>query len=177
MDQSNEHTFRKGCDLLVEALKGLPERLKSETTLLLVGEGAGPLAEAVGIQTLDLGYISSDHLKAVVYSASDLFIFPTRADNMPLVLIESMACGTPIVSFRVGGVGELVRPGITGYLAEPGNVQDFRDGIAKLLLDESLRDHMRRRCREIAVQEYPLELQVQRYIKLYQELVQRPVQQ
>jgi glycosyltransferase involved in cell wall biosynthesis len=135
------------------------------------------LAEAVGIQTLDLGYISSDHLKAIAYSASDLFIFPTRADNMPLVLIESMACGTPIVSFRVGGVHEVVRPGITGCLAEPGNVQDFREGIVKLLSDESLRERMRRRCREIAVEEYPLELQVQRYMNLYQELLRRPIQQ
>lgn len=175
MDQSDEHTFRKGCDLLVEALKGLPERLKSETTLLLVGDGAGSLAEAVGIQALDLGYISSDHLKAVAYSASDLFIFPTRGDIFGLVLLESMACGTPMVSFRVGGVTELVRPGVTGYLAEPENIEDFRAGIVKLLLDDSLRNHMSQRCREIAVQEYPLELQVQRYINLYQELLQRPV--
>jgi len=49
----------------------------------------------------------------------DLFIFPTRADNLPLVLQESMACGTPMVSFKVGGVPDLVRPGITGYLATP----------------------------------------------------------
>jgi glycosyltransferase involved in cell wall biosynthesis len=177
MDQSDEHTFRKGCDLLVGALKGLPEKLKSETTLLLVGDRAGSLAEAVGIQTLDLGYISSDHLKAVAYSASDLFLFPSRADIFGLVLLESMACGTPMVSFRVGGVTELVRPGITGYLAEAEDVDDFREGIVKLLSDESLRNYMSQQCREIAVQEYTLQLQVQRYMNLYQQLLQRPIQQ
>jgi glycosyltransferase involved in cell wall biosynthesis len=172
MEQSHEHTFRKGCDLLLAALKGLPERLKSETTLLLVGEGGDRLAESVGIRALNLGYISSDHLKPIAYSASDLFLFPSRADIFGLVLLESMACGTPMVSFRVGGVTELVRPGITGYLAEPENVDDFREGIVKLLLNDSLRSDMGQRCRNIAVEEYPLSLQIQRYIKLYQELLQ-----
>jgi len=54
--------------------------------------------------------------------------FPTRADNLPLVLQESMACGTPMVSFKVGGVPDLVRPGITGYLATPEDVKDFCNG-------------------------------------------------
>lgn len=174
MDRSDAHYFRKGCDLLVGALEGLPDSLKPEVTLLLVGEGGEGLAEAVGIEAISLDYVSSDRLKAVAYSASDLFIFPTRADIFGLVLLESMACGTPIVSFDVGGVSELVRMNTTGYLAEPGNVEDFRDGILKLLEDDALRDHMRDRCRAIAVQEYPLELQVERYIKLYSELLQRP---
>jgi len=78
----------------VEAIKELPEHLKSEIRLLLVGEGGGALAETVGIQALDLGYISSDHLKAIAYSASDLFICPARMDNMPLALIESIASST-----------------------------------------------------------------------------------
>ena len=172
MDANDEHTYRKGCDFLVDALKALPQDLKSEVTLLLVGEGGKPLADSVGIDAMDLGYIGSDHLKAIAYSASDLFIFPTRADNMPLVLIESMACGTPMVSFGVGGVGELVRTDITGHLAEPDNVTAFRDGIVRLLRDETLRHHMRKRCREIAVREYDLELQVQRYIQLYRQLLQ-----
>ena len=173
MDQSDEHTFRKGCDLLVRALNGLSARIKAETTLLLLGEGGSPLADSVGMQALNLGYVGSDHLKAIVYSASDLFLFPTRADIFGLVLLESMACGTPMVSFNVGGVPELVRPGITGYLAKPENVEEFRDAIARLLLDEPLRAYMGAKCRELALQEYPLELQVQRYIQLYGQLLDR----
>ena len=62
----------------------------------------------MGIPTLSLRYVSSDRLKSIAFSAADLFIFPTRADNLPLVLQESMACGTPIVSFKIGGVPDLV---------------------------------------------------------------------
>ena len=100
---------------------------------------------------LNLGYVSSDRLKSIAFSAADLFVFPTRADNLPLILQESLACGTPIVSFKVGGVPDLVRPGITGYLASPENANDFCNGIVQLLEDQNLRNSMSKNCRAIAV--------------------------
>jgi glycosyltransferase involved in cell wall biosynthesis len=162
---------RKGGYLLVEALQNLPQSLKTEILLLVLGDGGTDIAQATGIKTLDLGYISSDRLKSIAYSAADLFVFPTRADNLPLVLQESMACGTPMVSFKVGGVPDLVRPGITGYLAEADNAQDFCDGVVQLLEDSSLRKQMGFHCREIATQDYSIELQASRYIELYQILL------
>lgn len=173
MNPAEGHYRRKGCDLLLAALKTLPESLKPKLTLLLLGGESEGLAEAVGIETVNLGYVGSDRLKAVAYSASDLFIFPTRADIFGLVLLESLACGTPIVSFNVTGVTELVRPGTTGYLAAAENVEDFRNGIVQLLSDDALRGALRNKCREVAVREYPLEAQVRGYIKLYQDLIQR----
>lgn len=169
---ANLKDSRKGGDLLLEALKNLPTALKSETVLLTLGKGGESIAEAVGIANLNLGYVSNDRLKAVAYSAADLFIFPTRADNLPLVLQESLACGTPIVSFKVGGVPDLVRPGITGYLAAQEDAVDFCAGIVKLLDDTSLRESMSQNCRTIAVSEYSLNLQTQRYIDLYHQVLQ-----
>ena len=171
MNVSSFEGFRKGGDLLVKALESLPAALKAETVLLLLGEGGEAIAEAVGIPVLNLGYVSSDQLKAIAYCAADLFILPTRADNLPLGLLESMACGTPPVSFRVGGVPELVRPGITGYLAEPGDAHDLSNGILQLLEDEALRQALSQQCRMIALKEYPLELQVQRYLELYRQVL------
>jgi glycosyltransferase involved in cell wall biosynthesis len=163
---------RKGGDLLMKALSSFPESLKAETVLLILGNGGEGIAQAVGMQTLNLGYVNSDRLKSIAYSAADLFIFPTRADNLPLVLQESMACGTPMVSFKIGGVPDLVRPGITGYLAQPEDAQDFCNGIVQLLEDGNLRDRMSQQCRAIALAEYPLELQAQRYIELYYQALQ-----
>ena len=74
-----------------------------------------------------------------------------------------------MVSFRIGGVPDLVRPGITGYLAQPENAQDLAVGIEKLLSDRALREQMSQNCREIALREYPLNLQAERYISLYKE--------
>lgn len=163
---------RKGGKLLFEVLKSLPESLRAETVLLILGDGGEAFAETVGIQTLNLGFVRSDRLKAIAYSVSDLVVFPTRADNLPLVLQESMACGTPMVSFKIGGVPDLVRPGITGYLAEPEDAKDFYNGIVQLLENQELRDRMRQQCRKIALKEFSLELQAQRYIELYSQTLQ-----
>ena len=162
---------RKGGDLLQKALALLPESLKAETLLLTIGNGGEDIAKTVGISHIGLGYLDSDRLKSVAYSAADLFLFPTRADNLPLVLQESMACGTPMVSFNVGGVSDLVRPNQTGYLAEAENAQDFCQGIVQLLEDTPLREKMSENCRAIALEEYPLELQAKRYIELYQQVL------
>jgi glycosyltransferase involved in cell wall biosynthesis len=164
---------RKGGDLLLTALQALPESLKRETILLTFGHDCSELANAVGMATINLGYLQADQQKAVAFSAADILVFPTRSDNLPLVLQESIACGTPMVSFRVGGVPDMVRPGVTGYLAEPEDAADLRSGIVKLLEDATLREQMRQNCRSIALAEYSLELQAQRYIKLYEEALQK----
>lgn len=163
---------RKGSDLLIKSLQQLPSSLKLDILLLTLGEGGEKIAEMVGIKTLSLGYVSSDRLKSIAFSASDLFVFPTRADNLPLVLQESMACGTPMVSFDIGGVPDLVRHNITGYLAKPEEIQDFSNGIVQLLEDEQLRQNMSKNCRAIAISEYSLELQAKRYIELYEQVLQ-----
>ncbi len=162
---------RKGGDLLILALSSLPTSLKAETVLLTMGYGGEAISEAVGMDHLDLGYIGGDRIKSIAYSAADLFIFPTRADAFGLVLQESITCGTPLVSFKVGGVPDVVRPGITGYLAEPENVTDFCNGIMQLLEDDNLRERMGQQCRAIALKEYPLELQARRYMDLYKQLL------
>lgn len=162
---------RKGGDLLYQALKQLPAALKDESVLLTLGGGEATLEHDLEIQCLRLGYANGDRFKSIAYSAADLFLFPTRADNLPLTLQESMACGTPIVSFEVGGVPDLVRPGTTGYLAEPENSADFANGIVELLEDSALREWMSHQCRAISLSEYSVELQAHRYINLYVKIL------
>jgi glycosyltransferase involved in cell wall biosynthesis len=164
--------YRKGADLSIEALQNLPESLKSKIVLLILGKHGEAFKKAVGLPSVNLGYVSSDRLKSIAYSAADLLIFATRADNLPLVLQESMACATPSVSFKVGGVPEIVRSGLTGYLAQPEDARDFGNGIVQLLEDDRLRESMGKNCREIILNEYSLELQAQRYEALYRKVLQ-----
>lgn len=162
---------RKGGDLLLKAIQLLPESLKSELFFIVFGVGGKTIAAMTGIPTLDLGYINMERLKVVTFAMADLFVFPTRADNLPVVLEESLACGIPMVSCDVGGVSDLVRPGITGYLARPEDPQDFCHGIVQLLEDIELRKCMRQNCRSIAVEEFSLSLQVKRYIEVYHQIL------
>lgn len=157
---------RKGADLLVRALLCLPDSLRHE--LLLVTFGSRPQGlDASGLDTLHLGSVYNPRLHSILYSAADAFVFPTRQDNLPLVLQESMACGTPLVSFAVGGVSELVRPDITGYLAEPEDHRSFAACIEKMMIDDEARLIMGQNCRKIATQEYSNNLCIDRYLQEY----------
>lgn len=168
---ANISESRKGSDLLFKSLMQLPTSLRKEIFLLTLGEGGEEFAKAIDLPNLSLGYASGDLLKAIFYSAADLFIFPTRADNLPLTLQESMACGTPMVSFNTGGVPELVRPGCTGYLASPENTSELTKGITELLEDTKQRNWMSDQCRKTAKKEYSIELQAKRYTELYKRII------
>ena len=76
------------------------------------------VAPIEGIQIHQLGYVFDDRLKAVVYNAADIYVHPSLADNAPLTVIESLSCGTPVVSFSIDGLPELVIPRKTGWLAD-----------------------------------------------------------
>jgi len=167
----NLNQFNKGGDLLIKALDHLPQTLKSETILLLLGSGGENIASSTNIQTIGLGYVGGDHLKTICYSAADLFVHPTRAESLPLVLQESMACGTPMISFKVGGVPDIVRQGKTGYLAEQEDHRDFSKSIQELIENHNLRTYMSDYGVRVVQEEYTSDLQVERHLALYRKLL------
>jgi glycosyltransferase involved in cell wall biosynthesis len=162
--------INKGPDVLVQSLGALPGALKRNTVLLLLGDNSNGLREQLDIEVIHLGYASGDLLKALAYSAADLFVYPTRAETFGLVIQESMACGTPVVSFDVGGVSDLVRHNVTGYLAQAGDLAAFTGGIIQLLEDDKRRQDLGAKSREVIVNEFSIEGQVQRYMQLYSQL-------
>jgi glycosyltransferase involved in cell wall biosynthesis len=168
LDQPN-----KGGNFLVEALRNLPESLKSDTVLLTIGQGDSLIGEKAGIQSKNLGFIRDDHQKAVAYSSADIFISPSRGETLPLVLQESAACGTPMVAFDVGGVTDILKPGFSGYLAKPENAEDLCKGIVALLRDDQLRRKMSHNAQNLILKQFTLELQVKRYIALYDNCLQQ----
>lgn len=172
MNPAHKASFIKGADVLAQALRDMPRSLKKETVVLLVGEGANDFASEVDLPAVPLGFISSDRLKAVVYSAADIFLFPSRAENFPLVLLESMACGTPAIAFEVGGVPEIVRTGTTGILVEPGDTKQFTSAIVRLLENATVLSGLRARCRETALKEYSFGLHVDRHVALYRQALE-----
>src|SRR5208282_2505094 len=93
-------------------------------------------------------------------------------DNLSNTAMESIACGTPVVGFAVGGIPDLVRPGLTGSLAKPGDALDLRKAIAEILSDDERLKKMAANCRKIAVEEYTIEIQARRYLEVYGEALQ-----
>jgi glycosyltransferase involved in cell wall biosynthesis len=162
--------FRKGGDLLAAALRRLPDDLKAETMLVTMGRQER-LPGEVEMPTVHFGFVESDRLKSFLYAAADLLLFPSRNESFGLVSTESLACGTPVVAFRVGGIADAVRHGVTGLLAEPENVAEFSDRIVQLLSNDRLRHQMGQRGRAVAVEEFSLAAVTQRHVDFYQEAV------
>ena len=162
---------RSGVDLVVRSLQALSPELAARCILLVMGKHGADMVHGAGLPIRDLGYLEDDHLKAIAYSAADLYLFPTRADVFGLASIESQACGTPVVSFRTGGVPDHVRPGETGFLAEPGDTLGFRDGIALLLENEAARLRMSGACRASVLRDYDLSLEATRHADLYDAIL------
>ena len=157
---------RKGFSLLAQALMGLAGM--DNLFLLSVGRHEPELSDC--IPHLHLGSVDYRWLYQV-YNAADVFVIPSLQDNLPNTVLESMACGTPVVGFAVGGIPDMVRQEVTGILAPAGDVAALQASIAALLRDGKLRTEMSRNCRQVAVEEYSVELQARRYSELYTSLV------
>jgi glycosyltransferase involved in cell wall biosynthesis len=164
---SNIADPRKGSAILVEALQQLTTL---QPTLLTFGAGAAS-AGSLGIPHVDLGPIDFERAKTLAYNAADLYVHSALADNLPNVALEALACGTPIVSFAVGGLPEIVRPGRTGWLARAVTSEALAEAMQTAISDlQAGGATLRATCRGVAVQEYGLRLQAARYLSLFESL-------
>jgi len=163
---ANINERRKGLHLLAEALR----RLDEPPLLMVAGNGT----VARGIETRYLGAVLDEEILADAYRAADVFAVPTLADVLTQTAPESIACGTPCVSFDRGGVIDVVRHLETGYQAKFGDVDDLARGLTTLLGDSELLARLSRRCREVAETEFAVQQQVERYSALYEELAIGP---
>ncbi len=157
----------KGFALLAEALNGLGDL----SNLLLVSVGRGTPTVEIRIPHLPLGHVATERCLSLIYSAADVFVIPSLHDNLPQTVLEAIACGTPVVGFEVGGIPDMVRPGVTGLVVPARDVSALRAAIRTLLQDPVQRAAMSANCRRIAMQEYALEVQARRYVGLYEEIL------
>ncbi len=158
---------RKGFRFLADALQGIEAIEK----LFLLSVGGGNPTFDQSIAQLHLGHVSNDRWLSLAYSAADVYVIASLQESFGQTVIESMACGTPVVGFASGGIPDMVRPGVTGQLAPTRDVASLRDAILSVLSDLNKRKEMSLNCRRIAVDEYSLETQARQYVALYESLI------
>jgi len=162
----NPEIPRKGLRELVRALRKL--RDVENLLLLSLGEGAPRVGQRPAHR--HIGTLKDERVLSLVYSAADVLAIPSREDNLPNTVLEAMACGTPVVGFAAGGIPEMVRPGRTGLLADPGDVEELAEGLRILLTDAAERDRLGAICREVAVAQYAYPVAARNYADLYASL-------
>jgi glycosyltransferase involved in cell wall biosynthesis len=161
---------RKGGQALMHALRSL--KGSSGIELVLVGHGGESWEKAGPIQVRQLGYVTDDARMADAYRAADLIVVPSVVENLPNTVLEAMACGTPAVAFDVGGMKDAVKHGETGYLAQPGNIEDLGHGITLALGSAQLRERWGRASRALVEAEFSKDRQAKSFLSLYQEILE-----
>ncbi len=161
--------IRKGFEYLFKALAILSEK-KIPLVVLCFGEIDEKL-QSLAIQIIWLGVIDLDQKLREIYSAADLFILPSLEDNLPNTMLESMACGTPVIGFDIGGIPDLVTNHFTGRLVPPYDIQLLANTIIDCLSRPDYLTQMGQNSRQLIEIKYSLNVQANRYLEMYQDLL------
>jgi glycosyltransferase involved in cell wall biosynthesis len=160
---------RKGLGDLLAAVAQLEVR-HSNLVLLSFGRGSAATAKrALRTRWENLGFLGSDTLKSVVYSAMDVFVIPSRAEAFGQTAIEALACGTAVVGSDVGGIGEALDGGRCGVLFAPGNADSLAKAIDQLLVNTAARQRLAAAGRELVLARHSPAACAQAYRRLYIE--------
>ncbi|MDR1091147.1 MAG: glycosyltransferase [Prevotella sp.] len=155
---------RKGIDLLLKAIDTL-----NEQNYNLISVGHGNIDICKKINYIHLGSISDSKKLNEVYSAADMTILPSREDNLPNVMLESFANGTPVISFGNGGMAEHIKNGENGILINEINPDALATGINEFLEDKYYFNNDN--IRKYAIDNFSDDRQTEKYIELYNSLL------
>lgn len=163
----------KGFRYLMQALSLLKEKVDT-SKIALVTFGPPYTTETFSKDTevsiYPLGYIHSEPLLSSVYSAADMLIIPSLEENLPNIMLESMACRTPVIGSGIGGIPDAIKPGQTGLLVKAGDAEGLAEKIVWMINNPEERNKMGQKARELMEQEYTLGLQAERYLRLYEAI-------
>jgi glycosyltransferase involved in cell wall biosynthesis len=119
---------------------------------------------------LETGYIAQPERIAQFYQAADVLLHAARIENFPCVLLEAMACGTPVIATAVGGIAEQIEEGQAGFLVGRGDSAAMAARIGTLLADPGLAARMGAAATLRVQQHYDLARQSAAYLEWFEEL-------
>ena len=168
----------KGVRYLVQAVRILIDKDLRNIKLLIVGDGSEKryleeLVKKLGLEDYIVFVGRVPHDKIPEYMASaDLFVLPSLSEGFPIVTVEVMVMGLPIIASRVGGLPWIIRDGENGFLVEPRNPRDIAEKITLLLTNDDLRAYMSKRNIEEATK-YSWKKIVEKLEKVYMHIISR----
>jgi glycosyltransferase involved in cell wall biosynthesis len=171
MPSGQKQQVSKGIPWLKEALR----RLGTERPIhLIVFEEKGHLAEFEGrFRIHELGWLTEVPRMAEAYTAADLFLMPSVAENAPTMALEAMACGTPVIASDTTGMPEMVRAPVAGLVVPLGDAEALAQATQRLLGDDGRRAAMGAEARRIVEAEHGYDRYVDRHLALYESVLAR----
>jgi len=168
--------FRKNQNELISALDALAANTKLRLTFL----GGLDRHDAYGQKFLDLiaqrswceykGFADRAALRTALSSATAV-VLPSLEDNCPMVVLEAMAGGVPVLAAKVGGVPDLIEDGVTGLFCDPASCVSMREGVRKLLEHPVRARELALRARKRALIRFHPEAVARRHLEIYKEVL------
>ncbi|MCK9607883.1 MAG: glycosyltransferase family 4 protein [Methylomonas sp.] len=160
---------RKGFKELSDALQKFDS---TSTELVVFGSGEPKIQQGFKQKVHYLGCLHDDVSLRVLYSAADVVVVPSLQENLSNTIMESLACGTPVVGFNVGGNSDLIEHQKTGYLARLFDTVDFAKGIEWVLTTPTY-PNICENSRKKVLLEFDSRVVVKRYMELYQHILNK----
>ncbi|GAB2524657.1 glycosyltransferase family 4 protein [Spirosoma aerophilum] len=169
---ANVTDLRKGFKYFAEALTLLHQQHPDlNPEILIFGKGRSYLFNELPYTVRLLGLLTSEDDIVAAYNAADAMVVPSLEDNLPNTVIEALACSTPVVGFRTGGIPEMIDHQQNGYLADIESAQQLANGLA-FILQHANPIELRQNARQSAETHFAEDVIAQQHIDLYRQLVE-----
>ncbi len=155
-------TRRKGVDIILECAQRMPDIL-----FILVGEGKLKM----DIENCKSVGVCPNNEICKWMNVADIFILPSRSEGTPLVVLEALSCGIPVIASDVGGISDVIKNGENGYLVPADNINLFQDRIMELLNNEMQRKLMGKNGRKDAIEKFNNKKINYKIIQIYKRVI------
>jgi len=158
---------RKGFEELKKAIKELKH---DNIELVVFGSNKPKYSQDFGFVTHYLGLLHDDISLVTLYSAVDIMVVPSIQENLSNAIMESLACGIPVIAFDIGGNGDMIKHKYNGYLSKPFDTYDLAYGI-DWTLNNSNYSALCKNARKKIIQEFNSVDVAHKYIELYDNIL------
>ena len=149
---------RKGFKYLLEATTILVKKypkIYDSLELLLIGNDIESFIDLIPLNVINAGFLSSETRMVEFYNAADLLISPSIEECGPIMINQSLMCGTPALAFDVGIAPDFIINNETGYIVEKMNSEAMADAIYSFVKEKvNIKEQMRQNCRNMALSKF-----------------------
>jgi glycosyltransferase involved in cell wall biosynthesis len=167
----------KGIGYLIEAIPKILQR-HPDTIFTFIGAGNSVVYKRLlrekGVSEKNyefLGYLQEASDLVKYYRTSSVYVAPSLYENLPIRVLEAMACGIPVVASNVCGIPECIDNGVNGILIQPGSVDELTNAICSLLSDSSLRKKMGDNARKTVLEKFNWDVNAIKTVEVYRDVL------
>lgn len=165
----------KGLSYLLHALAAMPTSLAESVHAIIVGDGEHRRTLETEARALRLTervhFLGNRRDTPLLYTAFDIFVLPSRREGFPMVLLEAMSCGLPVIATRVGDIERIIEQGVSGLVVEPADATALQQALQAVITEPERAKRMGAAARARVEQRFSSAQMAREYLALYEHVV------